>query len=119
MNFTDAQEKPQVISDVSSDDDARELAKLGKKPVLRVCVTCLSMVMSLTFAAELFSPCHSWTLVYFDGYLGGHVQRFCFWASERRPIRAYIWVSICLDRLRLRCCNDGRARQHVADSWVS
>jgi hypothetical protein len=39
MNLTSVQEKPEVISDVSSDDDARELAKLGKKPVLRVRVT--------------------------------------------------------------------------------
>lgn len=36
MNTTNQQEKDQIISDVSSDEDARELANLGKKPVLRV-----------------------------------------------------------------------------------
>lgn len=119
MNLTSVQEKPEVISDVSSDDDARELAKLGKKPVLRVRVTSLLTKFWLISTAELLRPRHSWTLMYLDGHLGRHVQRVRLWASKRRPIRAYLWVSICLDRLWLCRCHDGRAGEHVADSRVS
>lgn len=36
MESEDQKEQHHVLSDVSSDDDARELANLGKKPVLRV-----------------------------------------------------------------------------------
>ena len=118
MNFTNAHEKSEVISDVSSDDDARELAKLGKKPVLRVCVAFLLIGFCLTSAAKLLRPRDSWTLMYFDGHLGRHVQRFRLRASEWRSIWAYLWLPICLDRLWLCRCHDGRTREHVADSRV-
>jgi hypothetical protein len=118
MNFTNVQEKSEVISDVSSDDDARELAKLGKKPVLRVCVAFLLIRFRLTSAAKLLRSRNSWTLMYFDGHLGRHVQCFRLRASEWRPIWAYLWLSIRLDWLWLCSCHDGRTGEHVADSRV-
>jgi hypothetical protein len=118
MNFTNVQEKSEAISDVSSDDDARELAKLGKKPVLRVSVAFLLIRFCLTSAAKLLRPRDSWTVMYFDGHLGRHVQRFRLRAPEWRSIWAYLWLPIRLGRLWLCCCHDGRTREHVADSRV-
>jgi choline transport protein len=53
MDTTDQQEKHAVISDICSDDDARELANLGKKPVLRVCITSLLLGSLEAFDLQL------------------------------------------------------------------
>lgn len=115
MGTTDQQEKHHVISDVSSDDDARELANLGKKPVLCVCITYSPMQLLLTASAKLLSACDPRTLVLIDGYMGRPLQHLRLWASEWRTRRSHLWLPVCMDRLWLRCCHDGRACQHVAN----
>ena len=73
MASTHQQEKQHVISDVSSDDDVRELAKLGKKPVLRVWMISTLCELQLMVTAKFLSPCHPWPLVLFDDHVGGSV----------------------------------------------
>jgi hypothetical protein len=120
--MTDTKPEPQHVfydsTETSSDADARELAALGKKSVLRVSLPrYLEVPPLIACEAQLLALRGSRALVRHDNYMGGLLLRLHLRATQRGTSRSNLRLLAMLGWLGSCRCHHGGDGEHVADSW--